>query len=68
MATILYFRLTFNEIFFYPNRLHKREAMMLLKRFPNLDKEALQAKYPDIDVSKLTYNKKTLGSHEFNTA
>ena len=48
--------------------LQNREAMMLLKKFPNLDKEALQAKYPDIDIEKLKYNKKTLGMHEFNTA
>ncbi len=48
-------------------RLHEREAMMLLKRFPNLDKEALQAKYPDVNINKLKINKKTRGSHEFNT-
>jgi hypothetical protein len=42
--------------------------MMLLKRFPKLDLEALQAKYPDIDVIKLKLHKKTLGNHEFNTA
>lgn len=41
---------------------------MLLKRFPNMDKEALQAKYPDIVIEKLIYNKKTRGNHEFNTA
>ena len=40
---------------------------MLLKRFPNLDKEALQAKYPDVNIQKLKFNKKTRGSHEFNT-
>ncbi|KAI9552084.1 hypothetical protein GHT06_022421 [Daphnia sinensis] len=49
-------------------RLHEREAMMLLKYFPNMDKEALQAKYPDVDVEKLKFVKKTRGSHEFNTA
>lgn len=50
------------------HRLHEREAMSLIKRFPNLDKEALQAKYPDIEIEKLKYNKKTRGSHEFNNA
>ena len=49
-------------------RLHEREAMALLKRYPNLDKEALQEKYPNIDINKLLLNKKTLGNHEFNTA
>nr|SVE86380.1 EOG090X0DBE [Daphnia similis]SVE87009.1 EOG090X0DBE [Daphnia similis]SVE87631.1 EOG090X0DBE [Daphnia similis]SVE88262.1 EOG090X0DBE [Daphnia similis] len=49
-------------------RLHVREATMLLKNFPNMDKEALQAKYPDVDVEKLEFVKKTRGSHEFNTA
>nr|SVE85752.1 EOG090X0DBE [Daphnia pulicaria] len=48
-------------------KLHEREAAMLLKRFPNLDKEALQAKYPDVNIQKLKFNKKTRGSHEFNT-
>nr|CAG4650473.1 EOG090X0DBE [Sida crystallina] len=57
------------------NRLLKRqkssqeqEAMYLLKRFPNLDVEALKEKYPDIDLPKLLKHKKTLGHHEFNTA
>lgn len=40
---------------------------MLLRNFPNLDKEALQAKYPDVDVEKLKFDKRTRGSHEFNT-
>nr|SVE75381.1 EOG090X0DBE [Daphnia dolichocephala] len=49
-------------------RLHEREAIMLLRQFPNLDKEALQAKYPDVNVEKLKFNKGTRGNHEFNTA
>lgn len=54
--------------FLYLIRRQKQEAMMLLKMFPKLDMEALQAKYPDIDINKLKVNKKTLGNHEFNTA
>lgn len=42
--------------------------LAILKRFPNCDKEALQQKYPDVDVSKLIGHKKTLGMHEFNLA
>ncbi|XP_059353285.1 uncharacterized protein LOC130701782 [Daphnia carinata] len=49
-------------------RLHEREAAMLLKYFPNMDKEALQAKYPDVNVERLRFVKTTRGSHEFNTA
>ncbi|KZS04974.1 39S ribosomal protein L47 [Daphnia magna] len=49
-------------------RLHEREAAMLLKYFPNMDKEALQAKYPDVNVEKLKFVQRTRGSHEFNTA
>ena len=54
--------------FLYLIRRQKQEAMMLLKMFPKLDMEALQAKYPDIDINKLKVQKKTLGNHEFNTA
>ncbi len=50
------------------NRLHTREAIALLKRFPNLDMEALQEKYPDVNVEKLKFNKRTRGHHNFNTA
>jgi len=42
--------------------------MAVLKKFPNCDKEALQAKYPDVEIEKLYKDKKTLGSHGFNTA
>nr|SVE76014.1 EOG090X0DBE [Daphnia hispanica] len=49
-------------------RLHEREAAMLLKHFPNMDKEALQAKYPDVNLEKLRFVKTTRGNHEFNTA
>nr|CAG4638728.1 EOG090X0DBE [Cyclestheria hislopi] len=46
----------------------KNEVLGLLKRFPTIDIEALKAKYPDVDVEKLRFNKKTRGHHEFNTA
>lgn len=49
-------------------RLHRREAMALLKRFPNLDREALQDRYPDINVDRLLFSKKTRGHHDLNTA
>lgn len=42
--------------------------MGLLKRFPNLDMVALKEKYPDVEVEKLFYHKKTLGHHQHNTA
>nr|CAG4648876.1 EOG090X0DBE [Polyphemus pediculus] len=45
-----------------------RDAMGLLKRFPHLDLEALQEKYPDIEVEKLKLQKKTVGHHQYNTA
>ena len=55
-------------LYFFFNRLQNREAIGLLKRFPNLDMEALQEKYPDVNVEKLKFNKRTRGHHNFNTA
>jgi len=48
--------------------LQTREVVSLMKRFPQMDMEALQAKYPDVNIDKLRMAKKTRGHHQFNTA
>ncbi|PSN33762.1 hypothetical protein C0J52_21676 [Blattella germanica] len=36
----------------------------LLKRFPNLDEEAVKEQYPSVDIQKIRYHKKTRGHHK----
>nr|CAG4645806.1 EOG090X0DBE [Lynceus sp. MCZ IZ 141354] len=67
-----YFRKLYNEqVKLYDRRTlnrRKNHVLGLLKRFPNMDMEALQQEYPELDIEKLKLHKKTRGHHEFNTA
>jgi hypothetical protein len=36
----------------------------LMKRFPNLDLEAVKEQFPSVDIEKIRYSKKTRGHHE----
>ncbi|XP_063226201.1 large ribosomal subunit protein uL29m [Bacillus rossius redtenbacheri] len=46
----------------------RNHVMHLLKRFPNIDREALKEQYPDVNVNEVMSNRKTLGHHGNNTA
>nr|CAG4652158.1 EOG090X0DBE [Triops cancriformis] len=46
----------------------KNHVLGLLKRFPNLDEEAVQAKYPDVDIAELRKHKRSRGHFDNNTA
>lgn len=39
----------------------RNHVMGLLKRFPNMDLEAVKEQYPDVDIKKCLENKKSRG-------
>lgn len=41
---------------------------MLLRRYPHMDMDVLQKKYPEVNVRALRHHKRSLGHHEHNVA
>lgn len=55
------------KLFLEKRRARNRErnhVMGLMKRFPNLDLEAVKQQFPSVDIEKIRYHKKTRGHHE----
>ncbi|XP_069695308.1 large ribosomal subunit protein uL29m isoform X2 [Periplaneta americana] len=42
----------------------RNHVMGLMKRFPNLDVEAVKKQFPSVDIEKIRYHKKTRGHRE----
>jgi len=42
----------------------RNHVVGLMKRFPNLDLEAVKQQFPSVDIDKIRYNKKTRGHRE----
>lgn len=51
----------FNPLFFLCYSRDRNHVMHLLKRFPNMDRSTINAKYPNVDVEKLVRSGKTRG-------
>lgn len=49
-----------NSLYFRRNR---NEVMMLLRRNPNINREMLMEKYPDVDIDILIRKDKTRGHY-----
>lgn len=42
----------------------RNHVIGLMKRFPNLDFEAVKEQFPSVDIEKIRYQKKTRGHRE----
>ena len=66
MVEIKYFypKLIFPCFIFSCFSRERNHVMGLVKRFPDLDLEAVKEKYPSVDIEKILTNKKTRGHRE----
>jgi hypothetical protein len=59
------FKSTDNKVMFICCCSRERSHVMgLMKRFPNLDLEAVKQQFPSVDIEKIRYHKKTRGHRE----